>query len=344
MQKEWGAHGYSRGPCTQHHCIYAITLNDLFLWWSDKHYDPQKGSALFTDVRLFKTYALFGGHPTRVFANLRVHENRMWGADFGFEVFTYPGTGRNDGQVYAVGAGIGSGTRLTRRHESARSDLLREGFRTTEDLQCLGCQDADAEITQQTDPKDIERLNRLDLSCITRWLSCKHPDEMAPELWKQAMQDKPMEDRRQDDDRQVCTVSPSILARESNDIALVKVLSLETMHIEDSNEQGQQATVQILKLLKNGRTYRTNNTPEFAIPPRSIRPENGDKTAALLEGKEYLFLYREPRPDEIDNSFYLEPCHGLLATPENTALIQQGIALDPSAGEPYEYWREPYTP
>jgi hypothetical protein len=67
----------------------------------------------------------------------------------------------------------------------------------------------------------------------------------------------------------------------------------------------------------------------------------GKAAAQFLEGKEYLFLYREPRPNEIDNFLHLEPCHGILASPENRALVQQGIALDPSAGEPYDYGNQP---
>ena len=74
---------------------------------------------------------------------------------------------------------------------------------------------------------------------------------------------------------------------------------------------------------------------------RFRRPEAGKNAAQPIEGKEYLFLYREPRPNEIDNSLYLESCHGILASAENSALVQQGIALDPSAGEPYDYWNQP---
>jgi hypothetical protein len=339
MQKTWGAYAHYDGPCTQRHCIYSITLKDLFLWWTNKH--PGDGEHSLFPIGVFKAYAFFGGHPTQVGATIRVRDNRMWGADFAVEVFTYPGTGRNEGQVYAVLVGINSGTRLFRRHEFIRTDLLSKGFRTTAELQCLGCQVVDVNLTHQTDPKDIERFNRLDLSCITRWHPCKHPQEMAPELWMQALHDKPVEDRLHENDPEVCTLSPSILAREANDIALVKVLSVEAIRDSDTTQVSQRATVQILQLLKNGRSYPTTDPPGFAVPPGSIRPEAGKNPAQPIEGKEYLFLYREPRPNEIDNFLYLEPCHGILASPENSALVHQGIALDPSAGEPYDYWNQP---
>lgn len=342
MQKEWGAYAHYDGPCTQHHCIYSITLDDVFLWWSKKHPEPDTaGAAVFTAHALIETYALFGGHPTHVYGDLRVHENRMWGADFGVEVFTFPGTGRNEGQPYAAAAAIDSGTRLTRRHESGRADQLTKGFRATSELQCLGCEFVAVQLTQQTDPKDIERFNRLDLSCITRWRACKHPEDMAPELWTQALHDKPLDDRLRDDDPEVCTIAPSILAREASDIALVKVLSVQAIRASDTTQVSQRATVQILQLLKNGRAYPPSEPREFAVPPGSIRPEAGKNAAQPITGNEYLFLYQEPRPNEIDNFLYLTPCHGILASPENSALVKQGIALDPSAGEHYDYWNQP---
>jgi hypothetical protein len=37
----------------------------------------------------------------------------------------------------------------------------------------------------------------------------------------------------------------------------------------------------------------------------------------------------------------LRPCHGLFNTPGNSAEIKIGIALDPSAGEQFDYANEP---
>jgi hypothetical protein len=333
LEREWGSHAHYEGSCTEHHCIYEIKLSDVFLKWTDGlSYDFDRKH------RLFRLYSLLGGHPASVFANVRVRDNRMWGADFTVLVMTYPGKGRNEGQTYAVITAVDSGSRLLRRQEDFRTDLLQQGFRTDEELQCAGCEYVTINMTPLTNPKDIERFNQLNLDCIARWFACKHPQDMAPELWAQALLDK---SRTAPPEEQACTISPSLLAREANDILLVKSLSLKTVQPPDGGEAGQIAAVRVLQSLKNGRAYRTTDTLEFGTPPNSIRPQDQEAHAQLVPGDEYFFLYRQPRPNEIEAGLYLSPCHGLLNTPENAAAIKVGIALDPSTGEAYDYRNDP---
>jgi hypothetical protein len=339
MQKEWGAHGYSRGPCTPEHCAYNIHFIDLFEWLSDKYQDGEGNHRAFWN-HAFQLYALFGGHPTGVFGNLLVRGNRMWGANFSIGIEAYPGTGRSEGDVYEVIAVINSGTRLSSRNFPISAIFLRQGFRTLKFMNCANCEEVDVDLTHQTDPADIERFNHLNLNCITRWHLCRHPDELAPEIWKQASLD-PDSERLPDDDPEVCAISPTILSREANDIALVKVLSVKTLPepIVEA-EIRQVAVVRVLQPLKHGRLYRAIDTVEFPYRPDSMWPRNSFGSH-LAVGQQYLFLYRQPQFADNPTPLYLEPCHALLATPENTALIRQGIALDNSGGEFYDYLGEP---
>jgi hypothetical protein len=108
-------------------------------------------------------------------------------------------------------------------------------------------------------------------------------------------------------------------------------------------------TARILQPMKNGRAYRTTDTLEFFVKPDALRTDNGKDQSPLVVGREYYFFYRQPRPDGqlsiaiMPSTPDLWTCHALPSTPEVTAAIQQGIALDPSAGEPYDYLNEPYT-
>lgn len=119
------------------------------------------------------------------------------------------------------------------------------------------------------------------------------------------------------------------------------MLSVEAVRASDTTQVSQRATVQILQLLKNGRAFPPSEPREFAVPPGSIRLETGENAAQPIAGHEYLFLYQEPRPNDIDNFLYLTPCHGVVASSENIALVKEGIALDPSTGEHYDYWNQP---
>lgn len=340
LQNEWGAHAHYEGPCTQYHCIYEINLTDVVDGWPFRKFIRVYDFQGIRNPWLFRVYALFGGHPALVTANVRVHDNRMWGADYALEVEAYPGKGRNEGYAYMVAAEVMSATRMSNGSDFDFSvDALRQGFRTEEELQCLSCEFAGAFITPQTDAYDIERFNRLEFNCVTGWRSCKDPVDLAPELWTQALHDKQKE---ASPEKQACSLPLSILAREANDIVLAKVLFVQASP-ESKGPPYQRATVRILQPLKNGRAYRTADTLEFWVYPDDVRPEGGEDRAQLFAGGEYVFLYRQPRPGEIKAFPSVRPCHIVLNTPANAAMIQHGIALDTSAGESYNYLNEPYT-
>jgi len=256
----------------------------------------------------------------------------VWGADFVLAVEAYPGEGRNKGSFYEDFVGLASGTRLSYPgHFGVRE--IREGFRTLESLQCLGCEFVEVEMTPQTNASDIERFNQIQFNCLTGWRSCKHPVDLAPALWAQALQE---EQGQQLSEEQPCLLPTQILAREANDIAIVKVISVGSGRVNSIGAH-RKLTVRILQPMKNGRSYRTTDTLEFSADPDALRAEDGRDRSPLVVGNEYFFLYRQPRPGEISTTPALWPCHALLNTPANAASIQQGIALDPSAGEPYDY-------
>jgi hypothetical protein len=143
-------------------------------------------------------------------------------------------------------------------------------------------------------------------------------------------------------DEQSCLLPIQILAREANDVALVKVLSARSRQIYQGWPY-RMLTARILQPVKNGRAYRATDILDFIAEPYALRTEDGKDQFPLVVDKEYFFLYRQPQPGEIWSIAELRPCHVLPNTPEAAAAIKQGIALDPSAGEPYDYLNEPYS-
>jgi hypothetical protein len=346
LQREWGAFGNYEGPCNEHHCIYEIEFED---GWRNRlpHLGPY--SSFLQRPWFFLIYPLFGGHAARVGANIRVRDNRMWGADFFLELGEYPGgEGRNEGQFYENSVDLSSGSRL-----SNRGDLpvrqIRQGFRTREVLNCLGCEVVMVSMTPQTNPGDIGRFNQIQFNCLTGWRSCKHPVDLAPALWAQALKDEQDPELREPEEQswpeeQSCLLSTQILAREANDIALVKVLSVRMVQFSPDLQPDRRVTARILQPIRNGRAYRTTEILEFSAEPYVLRNEDGKDQFPLVVGSEYFFLYQQKWPDQPESSVQeLWPCHAVPNTPEVAAAIQQGIALDPSTGEPYDYLNEPYT-
>jgi hypothetical protein len=74
-------------PSAAHWLIHLAVRNDAISPW------------------FMSMYRILGGRPVRAGANVRVHKNRMWGADFSLMTWANPGTGRNNGQPYFVIAG-----------------------------------------------------------------------------------------------------------------------------------------------------------------------------------------------------------------------------------------------
>jgi len=339
LQREWGAYAHYNGPCTPHHCIYQITLYDGLDNWFKNPSDPFPYFEAMRTRFILKAYAFFGGRPGYAVANVRVRDDQMWGADFAIGIATYPGKGRNEGEPYMVLAGIQSGSRLSGRNDSS-SDALRRGFRTESGLNCLGCEFVEVFLTPQTEVRDIERFNQFNFSCITAIWACKDPVDIAPDAWNEGLKEN--EDKT-DSEKQLCRVPPTILAREANDIVLAKVQSLEKGPKPDPGPPNQWVTVQIIKLLKNGRTFPIASNFEFVAGPYALRRENENTPARLVAGNEYFFLYRRPSLYELSVKAIFDPCHILAKTSESAASIQEGIALDPSNGEPYNFRNEPYT-
>ena len=355
LQYKWGSLAHYKGECTQHHCIYDITLQDLI--FSIQPIMRTEPSAPRWLVRLavrndsrfgerydaiapwfMRLYRILGGRPTFVYANIRVRDNRMWGADFGLGVWAYPGTGRNDRQPYVIVAGVSSGSRLLLRHSYMGSpEIIKQEFRTTNAVSCAGCEAVFAAITPQTPSNEINRFNQFNFACITRIKNCRHPSDLAPALWETATHDTASPARSDDDDLAFCQLPTSVLAREADDILLVEVLSTNPYPAPST---AQIATARILKTLKNGRNTPPGMTLDFSGLPMVVRSASSS-TSSFTKGQQYFFLYNHPKPNSIENWLVLRPCHALPNTPANAAEVETGISLDPSNGEPYDYLNEP---
>ncbi len=343
LQREWGAYGDYTGPCTEHHCIYEIEFEN---GWLNRPRSEGPYHSFIPRRWFFGIYPLFGGHAARVQANVRVRDNKVWGADFTLGIAIYPGQGRNEGDLYENIAILASSTRVSHHHELSRRDI-QQGFRTHEILNCLGCEYVVVQLTPETKAADIERFNQIRFNCLTGWRSCKHPIDLAPELWEQALKD---EQSPQGSEEESWLLPPHMLAREMNNIVFVKVLAVEAgQDVSPGVGPHHDLTVKVLQPMKNSRAYRAGDVLKFYASPSALWTGDGNGRSPLVVGSECFFFYEyffytRRGPDQI-----WSPTRGLwLAralpnTPEIAEEIKQGIALDPSAGEPYDFRDEPYV-
>jgi hypothetical protein len=144
------------------------------------------------------------------------------------------------------------------------------------------------------------------------------------------------------DERDACSLSTKTLAREANDIALVTVLSVVSPQDWAPDEPPQRGTMQFIQLLKNVRSHTTLDKAAFYASPGSVPRVNSHSGAPLIAGNRYFFLYSQRRPDEPGQEVEILPCHAIPDTSEDAKAVQEGIAQDPSNGEPYEFWDQDY--
>jgi hypothetical protein len=274
-------------PCTKHHCIYEITVEDEIDDWFRNPSDMFPNFEAMRSLWIRDAYAFFGGRPGFAVANVRVRDDRMWGADFSLGLWAYPGKGRNEGEGYVVLASTLSSSRLSDRN-NLQLNAVRRGFRTESVLNCLGCEFVEAFLTPQTNARDIERFNDFDFSCITAIRACKDPVDIAPDAWNQSLKDK------QDQvvpEQEACELPPTILAREANDVVLAKVLSLITDPTPGAGPPDQWAKVKILKPLKNGRIFPIGRDFEFVAGSMPCDQKISTRRLSLsLEASTFFYI------------------------------------------------------
>jgi hypothetical protein len=161
-----------------------------------------------------------------------------------------------------------------------------------------------------------------------------HPVDLSPQLWAQAVDD---EKTPIAEDGSLCNLPTSVLAREANDIALVKITSTKPLPDPDSKEIGQTVSAVVLQAMKNGEENPPGTSVVFPSYPSALRLSDGS-TQKLAAGQQYFVLYTQTDPGSPISGLYFAPCHVLLPTAENHAAIEEGIREDPSTGEKYD-WR-----
>lgn len=337
MQREWGSFAHYDGPCTQIRCDYEILLSDIGTSLAMKNQPTVAGSKLVfrwvdgveaITPPLMRLYRILGGRPVSAYATIKLHENRIWSTDYGINLWAYPGVGRNEGQAYIVAAEVISSPRILTSFEFNPS-LLKQGYRTSHTLSCAGCELVVAAFTPQTAPDFIQRINRFNFACITQMKTCRDPSDLAPDLWRVAVDDKASFMGEDESNKQFCDLPTAVLAREANDILLVEVLTAHPVHDPNTQEEIQQGTLRVVEKLKNGDSTPLGTILKYSNSPMAVRLTDSGQTG-FVAGEQYYFLYRHPKANELDSRIGLRPCHGLLNTPANRSEVKAGIALDGS--------------
>ena len=330
LQTRWGSHASYHGECTPHHCNYEIGLEDALTGFFSRHEH-------FPPLWAMQALSHIGARDTFAFAEVRIHDNRMWGADFGLTTSVVPQQSLGEDYLYALSASIDYGPHLDSRNDYSAA-ALRRGYGIGKPDACTGCVTGWVHLTPAASEADIRRLNDIQFACITTWRECIDQQDIMPGAWKQYGQSS-QDDLSRKRDHQDCSPVQQ-LAQEAENIALITVLPTTSADRERAGPASDIATLRIDTLLKNGQTTAPGSTwllgQEKAYPD-SVTPSQPPIFTPETVGHQFLLLYQAYTP--WPQYRYLEPdrCSTFLPTEQNRAAVQQGIALDTSAGEPYRH-------
>ncbi len=289
MQKEWGRHAHYEGECTQHHCIYNISLFDVASSverkssWLQYHW--------MVVHLLSQPYSCLGGRFEKVSAEIRVRHDVMWGADFSFAIseITHHLDPFNSPAPSQASVEIVYGPRLFSFYPQYSGAGLRRGYT----IGVIRGAYARINLTPRIETEAIQNLNTINFKCITRYHPCNNLAELIPKQWDEysanlAKQNAlPNAQATSEADFDDCTPPLSLLALEARNIALVQFLGTNDQKDEVSGLVSSYDRLRTLRYLKNGSAEQSADVREFSIYSHSSQRDS----FGAQSGKRFFLFY-----------------------------------------------------
>ena len=175
--RRWGA-VFDDGPCEKGKCSAGIALGDF------THAHP---GFLVYHQRLLRLYEILGGRPTVVNAHITILDGFVHRKSFSVYTDVSPCEAGSCGFYGYTLMGVSTTNDSIGVDQMSRHPSYRIGWPGG----CEICVEIYARFTPQASPEDVERVGRLDFSCVTRWVTpCKTQADIMPGAWKQAEKDR----------------------------------------------------------------------------------------------------------------------------------------------------------
>jgi hypothetical protein len=142
-----------------------------------------------------RLFIMYGGHYAHAKAGAAVDDRRAW-KSFYFEIeleTTSVHGPRSEGQDNLLSALAGTASRLSIHH--VWHGLMLHPHYVVDEARVMHLDprtpDISVEFDHRADPKDIARLTKFDLSCLTALWPCRRPDQLMPEAAAQYAREEP---------------------------------------------------------------------------------------------------------------------------------------------------------
>ena len=324
--RKWGFDEWGRGPgqpCTEDDCVYRVELvpkaaqGHILL-------DP------FHSAFLGRPLGWLGLRPTVVHAWVRIREKAVMSVSF--SVWTVgrgcDGHGRPDCTLmgYANTKQRGSGWSSHQQPDvKLDQSLLHPNYLVGAFPEWLNADTGGnpavivwAELSPAASTLEVSRLMQFDLSCLTRFLSCRERDLM-PAVWAQSV-----EDNRQSPKILTCTLEVSKRAAQLADaIALVRPRTVELTPTTSSSQSPQLRDLEVISLIKKPGKYAPQLIDVHVDKPEMMA--TADSGSPLRAGQEYVFFLQVHNTPET-GWMALYPCGALNLNDASLAMAREAAA------------------
>ena len=315
LMKRWGQFGQYEGSCNEKHCAYQVLLQGIGYKHPNLVYHPF----------LWQLYLRAGGRPAEVRANWTVDYGRIWGKGFGVFVQVPPRAGQNLGgdDGYTL---IGTSQSVSHFGFHYRPQLrLHPGYVIGTPGGCEICLYVYARFTPDADPKDIQRLMRFNLNCLTAWHPCRERDDILPAAWKQYLTELPIWQDNWQAAMKCGNYPLELMGRDSENAAIVDVVS--TYNRVVCGEPTPTAAVKLVEKLKGLSAWQPETVRDVSIDKGAVYRGAERGHGELLPGERYVFLL-EAWGRGTKAEFQTEPCGAIPATDQNLQALRRGVSLD----------------
>jgi hypothetical protein len=270
-----------------------------------------------------KLYRAFGGRSALVGSRIEVIDGVVWGKSYELAQYLPNGVGR-DNSDYVLGAWASSAWR--------RSDLF-ESFLTghpeydvSRGAPCEGCEVIHAQFTPFADPSILSNLFDFNLGCLTRLVICRHPQEIAPGMWRQAdaMARIPAPAFHFGDGH--CDDSPEVLGREQDSAVIARVDSVQASAKEPRTVD--EVGLRLEERLKGAAFWKADTPYTTEIVREAMKPTVGHGRVVIAPGQRVLLSFGTPYGANPRHRLGYSDCMILPPTVENLSALQRGIAED----------------
>ncbi|HEX4322600.1 MAG TPA: hypothetical protein VHZ52_16925 [Acidobacteriaceae bacterium] len=326
LMTRWGSWGKYEGTCSEQRCSYQIELDDLYgtILAFDKRGSKLADLLKICCMRLWRPYELLGGRTEMVVGRFEVIEGVIRGKDFvlGIEVHD---SNAQESWDYLL---FGSATTAWRTGDFGRPlNIAHPEYVIGRPGGCEGCENIYAKYTPYADPNEVNKLLDFNLDCLTQLISCRHPADIMPSVWKRYQIEEAIYEsaiRANPESAFPCAPSLEFLGRDRANVVVAKVDS-----VQSHDDQNLEIDLHLVQRLKRTSFWKDDEIRKIALADPKVKSNLKNGIGSLKLGMKLILAFSTPM--DASNRRWVDdasPCGVLPLTPENLAAIQRGIQQD----------------